>query len=72
MLNFTDFTKFKTPTDVILFQANLAKSTLAFVPDENLRARLNTAIEMNAALATAFWDALLTYGTTLKAEVLEV
>ena len=70
MLKYTDFTSLKTPTDVIVFNTNLVKSTLAYVPNEELRAKLNAAVEMNAALATAFWDAIFAYGDALKTKVL--
>jgi len=68
MFNMTDFAKLKTPTDVILFQTNVAKSFLAYVPNEEVRSTLATLVEMNAALASAVCDAFVTYGTELKAK----
>ena len=70
MLNFTDFSKMKTPTDVIAFQTNMAKSVLAYVPNEEVRAGLTSVLEMNAALASAVWDAYFSYADALKSKVL--
>jgi len=69
MLKSVDFSKFQTPTDVILFQTNLAKTALAYVPNEEVRTRLSTIVEMNAALATSFWDAVTAYSDSLKTKV---
>jgi hypothetical protein len=70
MLNYMDFTKLETPAEVIAMQANLAKTALAYIPNEDIRAKLSTAVEVNAALATAVWDAFFAYGDALKTKVL--
>jgi len=72
MNKFTDLLNARTATDVIVMQANLAKSALAYVPNEDFRAKLASAIEINAAFATAFWDSIYAYNDALKSKVLAV
>lgn len=71
MLNFTEFTKVKTPAELVSMQTNAVRSALAYVPVEALRAQLSDVVDMNEKLAITVLDAYTAYGESIKAKVLK-
>lgn len=61
---------FQSPAELLAFQANIAKSLLAFIPQPDVRDRLAALVDANVSLASAYINASTVYGETMKAKVL--